>query len=79
MAEQQLQTDICIIGAGPAGLAAAAASLTGEQRVTVIDENHSLGGQIWRAEIGRGAHPCRDFVKIYFLTEKAVVSIPKKV
>jgi len=57
MAEQQLQTDICIIGAGPAGLAAAAASLTGEQRVTVIDENHSLGGQIWRAEIGRGAHP----------------------
>ncbi|MCC6536458.1 MAG: FAD-dependent oxidoreductase [Bryobacterales bacterium] len=41
---------VLIVGAGPAGMAAAeAASRTGAE-VTVIDNNASPGGQIWRAE-----------------------------
>lgn len=40
--------EIIIVGAGPAGIAAAkAASKTGAS-VLVIDDNHSAGGQIWR-------------------------------
>jgi len=42
------QFEIIIVGAGPAGIAAAkAASKTGAS-VLVIDDNHSAGGQIWR-------------------------------
>lgn len=40
-----------VIGGGPAGLAAAwAAAQTGDA-VTLLDDNPSLGGQIWRGEI----------------------------
>jgi len=41
--------DIVIVGAGPAGLAAAhAATDKGELRVAVVDDNPLAGGQIWR-------------------------------
>lgn len=39
---------ILIIGAGPAGLAAAEAASRDGQAVVVIDENSAPGGQIWR-------------------------------
>jgi NADPH-dependent 2,4-dienoyl-CoA reductase/sulfur reductase-like enzyme len=45
-------TDILIVGAGPAGLAAAAAASV-HANVTVVDDNPFVGGQIWRAELGR--------------------------
>ena len=41
-------TDILIIGAGPAGLAAALAAAPSGARITVIDDNIAPGGQIWR-------------------------------
>ncbi|MFZ6732386.1 FAD-dependent oxidoreductase [Undibacterium sp. Ji42W] len=41
-------TEILIIGAGPAGLAAALAAAELSSTVTVIDENPAPGGQIWR-------------------------------
>lgn len=41
-------TDILIIGAGPAGLAAALAAAELSSTITVIDENPAPGGQIWR-------------------------------
>ena len=42
-------TEIVIVGAGPAGMAAAvAASSQPQTQVTVIDDNPSVGGQIWR-------------------------------
>lgn len=44
---------ILVLGAGPAGLAAAEAASAGGQPVLVIDDNHAPGGQIWR---GGGAH-----------------------
>lgn len=39
---------IIIIGAGPAGLAAAAAALASGIHIDIIDDNHASGGQIWR-------------------------------
>ena len=40
--------DIVIVGAGPAGMAAAVAARKSGASVVVIDDNHSPGGQIWR-------------------------------
>jgi NADPH-dependent 2,4-dienoyl-CoA reductase/sulfur reductase-like enzyme len=48
--------DIVVVGAGPAGMAAAAAAAGAGCRVAVLDENPQVGGQIWRASIGSGAH-----------------------
>lgn len=42
-------TDIVIIGAGPAGMAAAIEAATAGLSVTVLDENATPGGQIYRA------------------------------
>jgi len=41
-------TDVLIIGAGPAGLAAAAAARRGGARVRLLDSAERVGGQYWR-------------------------------
>ena len=41
--------DIVIVGAGPAGMAAAIAARKSDASVAVIDDNQTPGGQIWRA------------------------------
>ena len=64
MAEHQ--TDILVIGAGPAGLAAAASAAMafGGQQIHVLDENQQAGGQIWRAERSKGPpFPAPRFVR----------------
>lgn len=43
-----IKTDICIIGAGPAGLAAAIEAAQTGAKVTLIDENHKAGGQLFK-------------------------------
>lgn len=50
----RVATDVLIVGGGPAGMAAAvtAAALDGVG-VMVVDDNPQLGGQIWRAELGK--------------------------
>src|SRR4051794_37418888 len=54
----RLATDILIVGAGPAGLAAAAAaSATPDASIALVDDNPNVGGQIWRAELGKNKHP----------------------
>ncbi|MFC7892215.1 NAD(P)/FAD-dependent oxidoreductase [Streptomyces sp. NPDC057381] len=40
--------DLVVVGAGPAGLAAAATALTGGLRVTLVDSGAAVGGQYWR-------------------------------
>ncbi len=40
--------DVLVIGGGPAGLAAAARAAECSLRVAIVDDNFSLGGQIWR-------------------------------
>lgn len=45
------KTEILIVGVGPAGMAAAIAAAESGKKVTVIDDNPHIGGQIWRAEL----------------------------
>ena len=50
---RELSADIVVVGAGPAGVAAACAAAERGKRVVVLDENPVPGGQIWR----RGTAP----------------------
>ncbi|MGV7209543.1 FAD-dependent oxidoreductase [Oxalobacteraceae bacterium A2-2] len=45
--------DIVVVGAGPAGLAAAHAAASHGGRVAIVDDNPASGGQVWR---GGAAH-----------------------
>ncbi len=47
-----LEADIVIVGAGPAGLAAASAATRAGLRVLLVDAAPAVGGQIWRARLG---------------------------
>ena len=50
----RIGTDVLIVGGGPAGMSAAvSASSSDGVKVTVVDDNPQLGGQIWRAEVGK--------------------------
>ena len=49
MSKQLYDSDILVIGAGPAGLAAATAA-AGGGTVLIVDDNPAAGGQIWRGE-----------------------------
>lgn len=40
--------DVCVVGAGPAGLAAAVHAAEGGASVTLLDSGAALGGQYWR-------------------------------
>lgn len=40
--------DVVVVGAGPAGIAAACAAAECQKRVAVVDDNVAAGGQIWR-------------------------------
>ena len=40
--------DILIIGAGPAGMAAALAAAPSGASIRIVDDNPQAGGQIWR-------------------------------
>ena len=51
----QGECDVLVIGAGPAGIAAACRAAECGRSVVLADENPACGGQIWRAE--RGAPP----------------------
>ena len=42
------RAEVLVIGAGPAGIAAATAAAEGGRQVIVLDDNLSAGGQIWR-------------------------------
>jgi NADPH-dependent 2,4-dienoyl-CoA reductase/sulfur reductase-like enzyme len=45
-----LKFPVLVIGAGPAGMAAAVAAASSGTRVGVVDDNPGPGGQIWRGE-----------------------------
>ena len=40
--------DVLVVGAGPAGMAAAVSAAESGRRVGVVDDNPGPGGQIWR-------------------------------
>ena len=49
--------DVVVIGAGPAGIAAAVTAADSGASVALIDDNPSAGGQIWRGETGKNLQP----------------------
>ena len=48
---KDLTFDVAVVGAGPAGIAAALAAANSGKAIGLIDDNPAAGGQIWR-----GAH-----------------------
>ncbi|WP_446742627.1 FAD/NAD(P)-dependent oxidoreductase [Silvibacterium acidisoli] len=54
-----MRWDVLIVGAGPAGMAAAVAASRGRLRVAVLDDNAAAGGQIWRRGLGETAEPAK--------------------
>jgi len=54
MNETRLRFEVVVVGAGPAGLAAACAAAENGCRTALVDDTPWLGGQIWR---GQQAHP----------------------
>jgi NADPH-dependent 2,4-dienoyl-CoA reductase/sulfur reductase-like enzyme len=48
--------DILVLGAGPAGMAAAVRARDGGAGVLVLDDNPAAGGQIWRGEHGHSSN-----------------------
>jgi len=57
MTERLFQFEIVIVGAGPAGIAAACAAAECGKRVAVVDDTPWLGGQIWRGQQARASNP----------------------
>jgi D-hydroxyproline dehydrogenase subunit alpha len=53
----QRSFDVAVIGAGPAGIAAAVAASESGARVALVDDNPAPGGQIWRGGAGGSHHP----------------------
>ncbi len=47
--------DVVVVGAGPAGLAAAGAAASHGARVGLLDAQPLLGGQVWRNDVHAGA------------------------
>jgi D-hydroxyproline dehydrogenase subunit alpha len=43
-----VEADVIVVGAGPAGMAAAVRAAESGRRVVVVDESPNAGGQIWR-------------------------------
>ena len=69
-----MQTHEChvlIVGAGPAGIAAACAARESGISVTVVDDNPAAGGQIWRGAI---PEPWRDRFRAEVIADTRVVS-----
>ncbi|WP_217167854.1 NAD(P)/FAD-dependent oxidoreductase [Streptomyces sp. AC512_CC834] len=54
--------DLIVVGAGPAGMAAAATALAGGLRVVLVDSGTAVGGQFWRhpPEHARDSIPTED-------------------
>lgn len=51
----RIESEILIVGGGAAGLAAAVSA--SHKKVLIVDDNPKLGGQIWRAELGKIKSP----------------------
>src|SRR5437870_3517917 len=49
MSDVNKSFDVLVIGGGPAGIAAACCAAENGLHTAVVDDNESLGGQIWRS------------------------------
>ena len=57
------EVEVVVVGAGPAGIAAATVAAEGGAQVLVIDENGSPGGQIWRGGVEGPPLPAKRWLK----------------
>ena len=57
MSKRDFQFEIVVVGAGPAGIAAACVAAESGKRVAVVDDTPWLGGQIWRGEQAKPNQP----------------------
>ena len=57
-----ISTEVLVLGAGPAGIAAATAAAEHGRKVIILDDNRKPGGQIWR-ESSTTQTPPRDSKK----------------
>ncbi len=55
--------DVLVVGGGPAGLAASVRAAECGLRVGLVDDNPSLGGQIWRGETTQGGSDAAGWVE----------------
>ena len=58
--EPRLMTDVVVIGAGPAGIAAAVHAAEAGARTLLLDEQARPGGQVWRGDPPRAARAWLD-------------------
>lgn len=62
-----MAADVAIVGAGPAGIAAAVTAVANGARVLVLDEGSHAGGQIWRHRSdGPAGEPRNRVVRTWF-------------
>jgi NADPH-dependent 2,4-dienoyl-CoA reductase/sulfur reductase-like enzyme len=69
--------DVMVIGAGPAGLAAAASALAGDARVALVDAAPRSGGQYWRhrqGDDGRTHHDWTEHVRLRSAVDAGVAA-----
>lgn len=52
--DRSLECDVAVVGAGPAGIAAASRAAEVGARVVLVDQNPHAGGQIWRHRSSEG-------------------------
>ena len=69
----RIETEILIIGGGAAGMSAAISAAGDGGKITIVDDNPHLGGQIWRAELGRTRSP--DAIKLISEIESGQIRI----
>src|SRR5215470_11973648 len=65
--------DVLVIGAGPAGMAAAVRAAECGADVGIIDDNATVGGQIWRGQSSE-AVPTKEAAKWHSLLQTAGVT-----
>jgi NADPH-dependent 2,4-dienoyl-CoA reductase/sulfur reductase-like enzyme len=85
MRKLDYQFEIVVVGAGPAGIAAACAAAESGKRVAVVDDTPWLGGQIWRGEKAKPKQPqaqqwLERFAKsgVTVLDRTSVIAAPQK-
>jgi NADPH-dependent 2,4-dienoyl-CoA reductase/sulfur reductase-like enzyme len=57
MTESPLRFEVVVVGAGPAGLAAACVAAENGRRTALVDDTPWLGGQIWRGQQAHATNP----------------------